>query len=334
MGNSLSYQRKEENTTNSNKNSENNNENDNIMKINKDNLVDLVDEIATKFILQQNMVDMIRFTDKKYYDNLIILTSSIMKKELTDLELGILQDRVLNSVNNNTQNINNDEHMENNHIYFTNAEQLKRISLIGEKEKQKALYLISKFYIKIMTVFSAITSIIDPQYAYQDEQGNKKLFHLKDFNDYKMVNQELNTITLEQLYNPMSFVKKRLNILKNKMNDGNQNSEQVTINPGELFCKSDENDIKSEIGIKELDTLYFDIYDYDNNKWGKMSSSMKEKYERDLTKFYQIFSGKKIDRLKLHHLMILKILNFINYIDVKPKNFIMILSSKKMINYF
>ena len=67
-----------------------------------------------------------------------------------------------------------------------------------------------------MTVFSAITSIIDPQYAYQDEQGNKKLFHLKDFNDYKMVNQELNTITLEQLYNPMSFVKKRLNILKIK----------------------------------------------------------------------------------------------------------------------
>ena len=64
MGNSLSYQRKEENTTNSNKNSENNNENDNIMKINKDNLVDLVDEITTKFILQQNMVDMIRLLTK------------------------------------------------------------------------------------------------------------------------------------------------------------------------------------------------------------------------------------------------------------------------------
>ena len=37
---------------------------------------------------------MIRFTDKEYYDNLIMLTSSILKNQLTDLEIGILQDRV------------------------------------------------------------------------------------------------------------------------------------------------------------------------------------------------------------------------------------------------
>lgn len=292
MGNSLSYQ-------NTNSNNEESGNREEIKSINKDNLVDLIDKIATDFVLQQNMLDMIRFTDKSYYDKLIILTSSIMKKELTDLELGILQDRVLHSVNHNTNNINNEDNMQNNmqnnHIYFTNSDQLQRISLIGEKEKQKALYLISKFYIKIMTVFSAITSIIDPQYVYEGNDGKKKYFHLKDFNDFAMVDKELDTIRLDQLYNPMSFVRKRLNILKNKMNDANENSELITINPGEIFCESNDslNVSKTEIGIKELDALYFDEFDYDTKSWGKMSSSMKKKYERDLTKFYQIFTGKK-----------------------------------------
>ena len=60
-----------------------------------------MDEIAADFILKQNLIDMLRFSDKSYYDNMIILTSSIIKKELTDLELGILQDRVLNTKNHN-----------------------------------------------------------------------------------------------------------------------------------------------------------------------------------------------------------------------------------------
>ena len=76
MGNSLSFQ---------NLNSENDVNENNIKTINKDNLTDLVDEIAAEFILKQNLIDMIRFSDKSYYDNMIILTSSIIKKEMTDL---------------------------------------------------------------------------------------------------------------------------------------------------------------------------------------------------------------------------------------------------------
>ena len=72
MGNSLSFQ-------NSNVNNENG-ENNSIKTINKDNLTDLVDEIAADFILKQNLIDMLRFSDKNYYDNMIILTSSIIIK--------------------------------------------------------------------------------------------------------------------------------------------------------------------------------------------------------------------------------------------------------------
>ena len=78
-------------------------------------------------------------------------------------------------------------------------------------------------------------------------------------------------------------------------------SNEVIMNPGELFCKMNiknggslnENTLKNEIGLKELDLLYYDIYDETSKSWSKKSSKMK-KYEKDLKKFYQIFTGKKV----------------------------------------
>ena len=293
MGNSLSYQ-----------NVEQINNETTIKSINKDNLVDLIDSIAANFILKQNMIDMVRFTDKSYYDNLIILTSTIVKKELTDLELGILKDRVLNSVNNNTNSINGKKNENNNsddtgsnNIYFTTANDLRKISLSNEKEKEKALLIISKFYIKIMTIFSAIVSVIDPQYMYEAEDGIQKYFYLKDFNDYKMIQTD-DTIRIHQIYNPNGLLKKRLTILKNKMSEMNNNSENIILNPGELFCSTNTEfnnmaSVQNEIGIKELDALYYDVFDYETKSWNIKSDKMQKRYEKDLTKFYQIFTGKK-----------------------------------------
>lgn len=292
MGNSLSYQ---------NVSQEQSNNTNSIKSIDKNNLIDIVDHIAVEFILKQNMIDMIRFTDKEYYDNLIILTSSILKNQLTDLEIGILQDRVLNTTNNDTNNTNNKNSLNNtntnnNHIYFTTSNDLKNITLSNEKEKKKALRVISKFYIKIMTIFSAITSVMDPQYVYEDENGIKQYFQLKDFNSYKMINKETQNIQLYQLYNPISLVNKRLTILKNKINQ-NSNGEQVILNPGEMFCEmgnsTNNNELNNEIGLKELDLLYYDVYDYETNSWAKRSEKMEKKYNKDITRFYQIFTGKK-----------------------------------------
>ena len=44
---------------------------------NKNNhtLIEYIDMIATNYILRQSIVDMLRFSDKQYYDNMIILTS-------------------------------------------------------------------------------------------------------------------------------------------------------------------------------------------------------------------------------------------------------------------
>ena len=340
MGNSFSYVSQDENS------------NESVKEYNKDTLINYIDSVVTNYILKQNIVDMLRFSDKEYYDNLILLTSGIMKKQLSSIDIAILKERVKNGNNvnslqekinsnsnanknsntnsnsnankNSNSNANSNANNEsNNKIYFTNSDDLKEITFKNEKSKQHAILLISKFYVKIMTVFSAITAVIDPQYVYEDEEGNKKYFYLKDFNDLKKINKKTKHLKINQITNPISLVKKRLYILKNKLNDANNeemNSNYVTINPGEKFCNMNDpinsdinNKLTNEIGIKELDTLYYDEYDYETKSWNKRSEKMEQKYQKDLLKFYQIFTGKKnkpeevktfgdIELLKFHNL--------------------------------
>ena len=257
-------------------------------------LVDYVDMIATNYILKQNMIDMIRFTDKEYYDNMVILTSYIMKNQLNNLDIGFLKNRVIDGLNGNNNNQG-----ENENMYFAHTNKLKEITIKNEKMKQKALLIISKFYIKIMTLFSAIVATIDPQYVYEDEEGNKQYFNLRDFNSFKKLDKETKELRVSRLDNPIGLVKKRLAILKNKINQNsnknNEDSDHVVLNPGEKFCEENPEGykLKDEIGIKELDVLYFDEFDAESNTWNKRSKLMQRKYDEDVLTFYQIFTGKK-----------------------------------------
>ena len=181
-------------------------------KLNNTNLIETIDMIACNYILKQNMIDILRFTDKDYYDNLIILTSTIMKNNLSSVDIGIMKDRIFNGYNN--ENINKNADNTSNNVYFSNKEELREITLNNETQKKKALLHICKFYIKILSIFSAITAIIDPQYVYEDKTGEKKYFYLKDFDDYTMIDKTTNNLKINQLDNPLNFVQKRLTILK------------------------------------------------------------------------------------------------------------------------
>ena len=255
-------------------------------------LIDYVDMIATNYILKQNMIDMIRFTDKEYYDNMIILTSYIMKNQLNNLDIGILKNRVIEGYRDNNNNGMNEN------MYVANTNKLREITMKNEKMKQKSLMIISKFYIKIMTLFSAIVATIDPQYVYEDDEGNKRYFNLREYNSYKKLDKESKELRISRLDNPMGLVKKRLAILKNKLqhkSESNTDSEYIVLNPGEKFCEENTNGYKlnDEIGIQELDVLYFDEFDYETNTWNKRSKIMQQKYDEDVLTFYQIFTGIK-----------------------------------------
>jgi len=56
---------------------------------------------------------------------------------------------------------------------------------------------------------------------------------------------------------------------------------------------SDTKNLNDEIGIPELENLYFDVFDFKTGKFYKMSKKSKQQYNKDLLAFFSIFSGKK-----------------------------------------
>ena len=55
--------------------------------------IDLIDLIATKYILTQNFQDLKNLTKKEYCDKLVILTSDIIKKFMNQKEIKYLAER-------------------------------------------------------------------------------------------------------------------------------------------------------------------------------------------------------------------------------------------------
>uniref|UniRef100_A0A6C0KYG0 Uncharacterized protein n=1 Tax=viral metagenome TaxID=1070528 RepID=A0A6C0KYG0_9ZZZZ len=285
--------------------------------INKDNdsngnLLKTIDNIASSYIFKQNIVDMLRFSDSQYRENFVILTCRILDKKLSNLNIDALKSRILDSKQVNRETKYGEI------VYFSEHEKMKSL-LTNESDKKKALLIISKFYVKILTLFSSIVSVVDPQYIYTDENGENIFFYLKDFDDLKMIDTTTNKLKVYHLENPLSLVKRRLFILKNKMDQQDDNSEYIVLNPGEELCSMnipESNDgvlkLSNEIGIKELDSLYFDLYDEETSKWSGRSKEMQEQYKKDVTLFYQIFTGKKNKPSKVTSFEDIELLDFHN----------------------
>ena len=76
-------------------------------------------------------------------------------------------------------------------------------------------------------------------------------------------------------------------------------SPNQTIDIKSGFCGLNANSdgsskpLTSEPGIPELETLYYDVYDYNTGKFTTMSDEMKAQYNTDLQTFYTLFTGKK-----------------------------------------
>jgi hypothetical protein len=228
-----------------------------------------IDDIAIHYILKQNVIDLLRLTDKEYYDNLIVLIGKVFDSRLTNLEVGALSGRINETIQDAV------------------------FSLLPATDniKNKMISNISKFYIKLMMIYSAIVATIDPQYSYEDEQGQRQFFYLKDLAYLKKLPKDSNPV-LHQLTNPMNLCRKRITILKNKLETNED--DFIILNPGDKLCSLDSaSKLTDEVGIKELDLLYYDIFDYSNKSWKKRSREMEEKYKKDLLLFYQIFTGKE-----------------------------------------
>ena len=253
----------------------------------KNDLFEVVNNIATNYILTQNFKDMQNLvSDLEYCDNLVILTSKIIQEKVHMKDITYMQQKLKAGVP--IDKLSNDKI-----AYFEKP--LEKYDIKNTTNKRRMCIGIAKFYIQIANLFSAITMALNPIFTYKDETGNEIEVPLAQKNkipknvDIKVRNDNL--------------CQKRIDILINnneKYNDKTKGinlnlDDEYIINPN--FCDMNVNasgkvkNMKKMIGIPELKTLYNDIYDYDTGSFKKMSPQMEQEYNNDLITFYKAFTG-------------------------------------------
>ena len=248
-----------------------------------DNFYDIIDYIATYYILTMDFKSLSKLSEKAYCDKLVILTSDIIERYFNDMEVTFLAQRIKDGIEIND--------LKTEKIKFINKDSLENLDVSNDTQKsirkKRVCIGIAKFYVKIAHIFAAIVMTINPVYTYKDATG-----------------QTVKTTLLEKDKIPKGVDRKlyKLNICDNRIRSlkrGEKVDEQtgnVTLQPSVCDMNIDKNGVNKtladEPGITELMRLYMDDnYDYSNGNFTGMSEETKKQFRKDLKLFYTAFTG-------------------------------------------
>jgi len=251
-------------------------------------LSDTLDFIASYYILTMDFKTLSQLHEKKYCDELVVLTSNIINKYFSDLEVQRLAERVESGADASEKL-----------VYFKKAD----IENLKIPDKKEYCIDIAKFYIKIAHVFSAIVTTINPEYVYKDTFGNTVKKSL-------MKKNEIPSGVATQV-SKINLCSERINALKGKQEDKSEadkdeeeekevevketGDNKIEIHPDICTVNLDKNGetnyLDDEPGINELIDLYFDgDYDFKTGKFMGMTTETEKQFQEDLKRFYLAFT--------------------------------------------
>ena len=240
----------------------------------------ILDYIATHYILTMDFKSLRRLYDKDYCDKLVILTSDIVQRYFTYMEITYLAQRVKNGIEINE--------LDKDKVIFFDRDDLSRLDVQNTIKKKRLCIGIAKFYIKIAHIFAAILTTINPIYVYKDSEGKTVRASLYE-------KSKIPSGTPRDIYK-LNICDNRIHSLKN--NHSLEPDDNGNIYVGPKVCNINVNDngenkdLEDEPGIPELVELYYDDnYDYKTGKFTGMSQKTKQIFDSDLKIFYNIFTG-------------------------------------------
>lgn len=250
-----------------------------------DNFYQVIDYIASYYILTMDFKSLSNLSNKEYCDKLVVITSDIIKNYFNDLQITYLAQRIKNG-----EEVNE---LAKENVLFVNKDKLESLDIQNDAKKtlkkKRVCIGIAKFYIKIAHIFAAIVKTINPVYVYKDGAGNIIKTDL------------LEKGTLPENVNKKDIKLYKLNICDNRirsLNNMNVNDETKEVNLQPKICGMNLNNdgsvktLNEEPGMTELMTLYLDDnYDYSNGTFTGMSDATKKQFQKDLKTFYTAFTG-------------------------------------------
>ena len=263
-------------------------------------LSDSLDFIATYYILTMNFQSLRQLNEKKYCADLVVLTSDIINKYFSDLEVKDLAQRVESGKQK---------------LVFFNKSDIENLNIPDSEVKRGYCNEIAKFYIKIAHVFAAIVTTINPEYTYKDAFGNvvKKSLMQKDaipsnaditVSKINLCSERIDALKGKES-EKVNDDEEKADEIKEESKDENKveeiveeqkgGEEKITIHPEICSVNLDKNGetnyLNEEPGISELIDLYFDgDYDYKTGKFLGMTTETEKKFQEDLKRFYLAFT--------------------------------------------
>ena len=125
------------------------------LNYNNTEFISKLNEIATDYILGQNFQDMVRLTNSKYCDDLVIITSKILKKSFFSSQIEAMYSKI------------SETNVENS-AYFS-----KNVHTTKEKT-QKMCIEIAKYYVKIAHLFAAIITTLNPVFSWRSSASSSR----------------------------------------------------------------------------------------------------------------------------------------------------------------
>jgi hypothetical protein len=249
-------------------------------------LDDALDYIATFYILTMDFQSLRRLYEKEYCDELIILTSEIVNRYFSDIEITRLADRVESGAADLGASVSSSDK-----ILFIKKDNIQHLNELDPERKKDLCNLIAKFYIKIAHLFSAILTTINPEYVYSDSSGKKIRKKLS----------EKSTIPSDAVVEKINanLCDSRVDALKGEGNI--DDDDEITVKP--KICSVDiytrktdgdesEDSLNTTPGIPELMELYYDAdYDYETGSFKGMTEKTQQQFKEDLQRFYRVFTG-------------------------------------------
>ena len=218
------------------------------------NFYDVIDYIATYYILTMDFKSLSKLSEKAYCDKLVVLTSDIIERYFNDMEITYLAQRIKGGVEVND--------LSKEKVIFINKDNLESLDISNDAQKgikkKRVCIGIAKFYVKVAHIFAAIIMTVNPVYTYKDATG-----------------QTVKTGMLEKDKIPKNVNRKlyKLNICDNRIRALKKGeiiddvTGNVTLQPKVCDMNVNKNGLDKtladEPGITELMRLYLDDnYDY------------------------------------------------------------------------
>ena len=251
----------------------------------KKTLSSTIDYLAANYILTSNFQDLQNLTDPKYCKNLVILTSDVISRYLSETELEYLKQRMEGGI----ETLKMADIPEK--VAYFNKNNLDKMDIKSELKKKRMCIAVAKFYVQIFHVFNAIAHTINPVYTWKDKFGSTVTVDYEHRNDIPK--------DVQPTISKVNLCSSRINALMKDRTPLDISSPNQTMDIKTNFCglngtkDGSSKPITSEPGIPELEVLYYDVYDYNTGKFTSMSDEMIKQYNSDVQMFYTLFTGKK-----------------------------------------